>query len=332
MNSLIRGLKSVKKSKGDYLLIYIFILVGALLTLVPFFTTPYIMIFLLILFINITVTQGWNIIGGYTGKISFGHAAFFGAGAYTAALFEVYWKTHFLLSILFGGIVALLLALIMGYPFLRLKGPYFAIGTLGFSEMLRILVSNEDRWTGGASGIEIPGVFFVGMPISGYYFIILSIMAITLLGTYWFTRSEWGLACISIREDETAAEVLGIHSTKYKMISFALSAFPTGLAGGFYLNFMTYIDPSTVFSTGISIKAVAMALLGGGGTVIGPIIGAIVISLLVEVFRPLFTYAYLIIYGSLLIGIVFFVPGGIVGAAMGTHPLRIPHFFLRKRL
>lgn len=332
MNNHIRSLKSVKKDKGVYFLIPILMLIGVVFTLIPFFATSYITSFLLILFINITVAQGWNLIGGYTGKLSFGHAAFFGAGAYTAALFEVYWKTHFLLSIFMGGVVAFVLALIIGYPFLRLKGPYFAIGTLGFSEMIRVLVSNEDRWTGGASGIEIPGAFFVGMPISGYYFIILSIMAITLLGTYWFTRSELGLACICIREDETAAEVLGIHSTKYKLTSFALSALPTGLAGGFYLNFMTYIDPSTVFSTGISIKAVAIALLGGGGTLLGPIIGAIIISLLAEVFRPIFTYAYLIIYGALLIGIVFFVPGGIVGAAMGTHPLRIPRVFLRKKL
>lgn len=285
--------------------------VGVLLLLasLPLYAPPYIVILLLLTLTYTALAGSWNLISGYTGYVSFGHVAFFGVGAYTAALLITRQGVNWILASFGGGLVAVLLALLVGSIVLRLKGPYFAIAMLGLSETLRVLAAAWEPVTRGGSGIYLPPVLSV-VPV--YYAMGLSVVAVVAL-TFWVSNSEFGLKLMAIREDEVAAEALGVNTTFYKLAAFVVSAFLPGVVGGFYAWYLGYIAPYSVFDVGITIRMIIMAMFGGMGTVFGPVIGGVSLTLLAEVFWANFPNFHKALFGLLIVVVVLFMRGGILG-------------------
>jgi branched-chain amino acid transport system permease protein len=220
----------------------------------------------------VVLAQSWNFIGGFTGYSAFGNVVFFGMGAYTTGLFlqagQPFW-----LGLVSSMLVAAAFAFLLGLPVLHLKGHYFAIATLGTAEALRELVAARNIGGGGGGLMSLPLP-----PLSAYvgiFYAFLALAFLCLLFTTWLTRSRFGYALVAIRESEQAAEALGIFTHFYKVAAFVLSAVPTALAGGLYGYWATGFDPPTVFSASMSVEMVLLCFLGGSGTILGPLIGAI---------------------------------------------------------
>jgi len=220
----------------------------------------------------IVLAQSWNFIGGYTGYAAFGNVAFFGIGSYSVGLLVLV-GLPFWVGLIVGGIVAGIFALLIGLPVLRLRGHYFAIATLGTAEALREFIAVKDIGGGGGGLMSLPLPSLDAYPFLFYAFVGLSVVC--LLITVVLVHSKFGYALIAIRENEQAAEALGIYTYWYKVGAFVLSAVPTALAGGLYAYWATGFDPGTVFDRGISIEMVLLTFLGGTGTILGPIIGGI---------------------------------------------------------
>lgn len=257
--------------------------------------------------------MAWNLLGGYTGQVSFGHAAFFGLGAYCAGLVSF----HLGLSAWWGFAVSIpfvaATALVMGMIVLRLRGPYFVLATLALGEIMRITAENLTDLTQGNLGIMIQRTW---VEKTGYYYIILLVAAATYTVIKLLAESRWGYYFVAIREDQDAAESLGINTTLYKTIALTVSAVLTGFSGAFYMNYMGYIDPQVVFSLGdISILTIMVVMVGGVATYWGPVVGAVIMVLLAEVIRslPYIGTAYQTLFGILLIVIIIYLPNGLVG-------------------
>lgn len=220
----------------------------------------------------VVLAQSWNFIGGFSGYSAFGNVAFFGIGAYTTGLLLL-GQQPFWLGLLAGALVAALFAFLLGLPVLRLRGHYFAIATLGTAEALREFVTVRDLGGGGGGLMSLP------LPsldsYVGFFYAFLGLALLCLLTTVLLIRSRFGYALAAIRESEQAAEALGVPTYWYKVGAFVLSALPAALAGGLYAYWATGFDPDTVFGVGISVEMVLLTVLGGAGTVLGPILGAI---------------------------------------------------------
>jgi branched-chain amino acid transport system permease protein len=286
----------------------------ALLLLFPLaIKNPYVLHLLIMSFLWILLGQSWNLLGGYTGQVSFGHAAFFGVGAYTSGILvksglppAAGWSGLFL-----GGLAAALLALVIGWVCFRLRGPYFALSVLALSEVLRLVAVNWKRLTNGAEGILYIPAF---TSKAYYYWIILALAAVSFLVIRAVMRSKLGYYFLSIREDQDCAESLGIDTTRYKLYSLLISAFFTGAAGSFYMNYLGFIDPGIVFSVhDISVMMILVTMLGGVGTAWGPAVGAVLYILVSELFRVWVKTGHLIFFGVLIVVIIIFFPQGIVG-------------------
>jgi len=290
-----------------------------ILGVIPLAKPPiYLMTLFLTMFMYIALCESWNLIGGYTGYLSFGHAAFFGVGGYTTAILMINYGLSPFLTAGIGGILAVILALIVGYPCLRLKGPYFAVVTLCFAWVIQIVFLNLN-FTGGNVGLWLPLMkhdIFVTRAI--FYEAMLILMIIVVLFTIHIERSKLGAGLRAIREDEDVAQTLGINTTKLKLIAFGLSAFFPGIIGGIYSYYITFIHPSSMFDPTLSIILVLMALFGGRGTWQGPIIGAGTITIINELLTS-FIGAEIarIIYALLFIGVVVFMPTGIMASIKG---------------
>ena len=286
----------------------------ALLILLPLVVrSPYILHLIILSFLWILLGQSWNLLGGYTGQVSFGHAAFFGVGAYTSGILV---KSGFSPAaawsgLALGGLAAAALALVIGWICFRLRGPYFALSVLALSEVLRLVAVNWKSLTSGAEGILYIPAF---TSKAYYYWIILALAAISFVVIRLVMRSKLGFYFLSIREDQDCAESLGIDTTKYKLYSLLISAFFTGVAGSFYMNYMGFIDPSIVFSLhDISVMMILVTMLGGVATTWGPAVGAVLYILVSEFFRVWVRSGHLIFFGVLIVVIIIFFPQGIVG-------------------
>lgn len=270
-------------------------------------------IFILVIMWSV-IGMAWNLLGGYCGQVSFGHAAFFGIGAYTAGI--LYHKAHF--SAWWGLPLSIpvvtLAALVIGYICLRLRGPFFALGTLAMGVILRVTAENMRWLTEGDLGIMLDERTWVTK--TWYYYIILGLAAGAFLLNKLIVESKLGYYFVAIREDQDAAESLGINTTMYKTVALCVSAVITGLAGAFYTNYMGYIDPKVVFALhDISIVTIMVVMVGGVATYAGPFVGAVIMVLLAELIRtiPKLGAAHHTFFGILLIVIIIFVPNGIVG-------------------
>ncbi len=260
---------------------------------------------------------GLNLIVGYAGQISLGHAAFFAVGGYTSALLALNLGVAFALSFPAGGLVAGLLGLIVGGPTLRLRGPYLALATIGLGEVTRLTLINLPGLTGGAQGLKnIPSPAFGPIEIAteqaSYYFIML-LLALAALLTLVLERSKIGRRFMAVRESEVAADCAGIDPARAKLLAFSLSAIFGGLAGAVYAHFIGYISPDT-YGTELSILFLTMLILGGIATVPGAILGAFVVTFLPEWLRFLHG-SYMMFFAVGVLLLVIFLPSGVVGAA-----------------
>ena len=268
---------------------------------------PYYSGILTMVCINVILAVSLNLATGFLGQLVLGHAGFMSVGAYSAALFTMYsglpTVISFPLALLVGGIVAAAFGVIIGVPALRLKGDYLAILTLGFGEIIRVLILAMP-FTGGAAGLS-------GIPLLTTFTYVFIIAIITVAVIFAFIHSRHGRAVIAIREDEIAAEAAGIHTTYYKLLAFVLAAFFAGIAGGLYAHHIGVLDPSK-FDFNYSVEILIMVVLGGIGSITGSIVAAIVLTLLPELLRGFSEYRMLI-YSVILICVMLFKPSGLLG-------------------
>jgi branched-chain amino acid transport system permease protein len=273
----------------------------------------------IIIFMWVVIGSSWNLLAGYTGQVSFGHAIFFGVGAYTAGIFASKLGISAWWGMAFGGIFSMLVGLFVGWVCFRLRGPYFALATLAGGEIIRLIATNWESLTDGMVGILIIQSFKSKL---SYYYIALALALACIYTIRMIMKSKWGYYFVSIREDEDAAASLGINTTLYKNVSLLVSSFFTGMAGAFYMNYMAFIDPEVVFSLHyISIMAILVGIVGGVATIWGPAVGAFVMVGLQETFRSSFfglapkwiSQAHALVFGLLVIFVIMFLANGIVG-------------------
>lgn len=279
---------------------------------------------MILIFFYAYLTTSWNLVGGFAGQLSIGHSAFTGIGAYTSTLLFINLGLTPWVGMFIGGIIAAITAITIGYPCFKLRGAYFALSTLGFVEMLRLIVTNTNEIMGvqikGASGLEIPlmghsPINFQFLNKEYYYYIILIMMLISLFITYIISKSKFGYYLFAIKNDLDAAQSLGINVTRCRLRAAALSAFLTGLGGTFYAQLILFIDPEGIIGSYFSLEIVLIAIVGGQGTLLGPILGSFFLIPISEISRIYFggTYlgVHLIVFGIALILIILFLPRGI---------------------
>ena len=293
---------------------------AGLLLLLPLFLRPYIMDVMIMIFLYALLANAWDIIGGYAGQLSLGHAAFFGIGAYTSTWLFVNWGVSPWLGMLAGAALAAMAALILGFLCFRygLKGPYFSLATLAFGEVMRLIAMNWDV-VGGSLGILIPLqknslVYFTFAHKIYYYYIAFLLMALSTLVLFLIDRSKMGLYLMAIREDEDAAEAAGVDTSRYKLAAIAVSAMLTATGGTFYAQYLMYISPEEVFGVQHSIEIILRPIIGGSGTVFGPVLGAFVLGPLSEWARLYlggYSGVHLMVYGIMVMLVVLFLPTGI---------------------
>jgi len=281
-------------------------LVVAALALAPAGLSPFLVQFLINLFMLAALAESWNIIGGFTGYASFGNVAFFGIGAYTTGVLLTVTAWPFALALPAGGLLAMAFAGLIGMPILRLKGHYFAIATLGVAETMREIVYNL-KITGGGTGLTMP---ITRSPLP-FFYLMLGILVAATLVNWWLSVSRFGYGLIAIREDEDAAMAMGINAALYKTAAFALSGAFAGLVGGVFAYWITFIDPEGVFRVIVTIQMIIMAVFGGMGTVVGPLLGALVLASVSELLSTQLVSLAELFNGLIVILVVLFMPKGL---------------------
>ncbi len=295
-----------------------------LLAILPVFLRDQYFIHLLIVSLIFSILAvSWNLICGYTGIFSFGHHAFFGIGAYISGVLAVKAGVSPWFGLFIAGLGSAFCSFVISLPCLRLKAPpYIAITTLAFAEIARISCMNLVKLTRGELGLwgipEFPAlslpwigvVSFSGGNRISYYYLILIIFSLVMFAVYFFLNSHVGLSFKSISDSQEAAESLGIHITFYKLLSFVVGGFFAGVAGSFYAHYILILTPSSVLSITIMIDIIVMTLIGGFRTLLGPVLGAFLITLGLEHMRFLSDYR-LIMYGLLLVLLIMFMPKGL---------------------
>ena len=262
------------------------------------------------------LASAWNIIGGFTGYASFGNVVFFGLGGYTVAVLMVHARWDFWIALPVAVAAGAGYAALVGLPVLRLRGHYFAIATLGVAEGTREVVLNLPELTGGGAGISLPVLGAQAVSVSpgntGFYYLFLAAMGVAVAVAFAVSRSRFGYALAAIRDDEQGAAATGINTTRAKLAAFALSGALTALIGALFAVQQVAIFPERLFSVEITVLMVAMAVICGLGTVVGPVIGAVGLQLLAEYLRQRYLGLHLIVFGSLVIAVVVLMPEGLV--------------------
>lgn len=278
------------------------------LVFLPLRVSDYYVSVLLDLLMWVALTESWIILSGYTGYISLAHSAFFGTGAYTMAM--VWMKIPYVSAVALGGVLSSAFALAIGYPFLRVRGPYFVILTLGLTELTSYIFINLEIRLGGTVGrilMMTPGLHTL-------YYSMLVVFVATTVTAYFTKHSRFGTGLFSIKEDEDAANSLGVNTAYYKWLAFGISASFPGMIGAIMALRRSYIDPYTVFSPMVSFQVIVMAFLGGIEGIEGAMVGAVVLTLVSEALWAQYPYYYMIILGTIMIVIVKFMPMGVVFA------------------
>lgn len=285
----------------------------------PLWLPPFQVRVLQFFFFSAGMATAWNILGGYAGYWSFGHTVFIGIGGFAAG--------HFTLNLgqfgppglsvvapmLFGGLVSGLIAAILAYPFLRLRGIYFAIAMLGLGQFAAEIINNVD-WFQGGMGLSLPNAAPEGMPTENFYYYLFGILLLLALGiSAWIRRSRFGYALFSIREDEDTAGMLGVPAEQYKIAAFVLSAVLVGMMGAVYAHSVGYFTTYTLFRIDFSLNMIVYTLIGGIGTLFGPVIGAGVMLFVTQVLLSRLLDIHLLVTGIIVVAIVLLVPNGILG-------------------
>jgi len=274
----------------------------------------YLITILITIVIYAILAHSLNIITGHAGQISLGHAAFFGIGAYSSAMFYTAAGFPFWISVPLAALVAGMIGALLGIPCLRVRDDFLAITTMGINFVVEAFFLYLPFFGGamGIGGINLPNWFGREMTKPEYFLLILAVFVLLLVLDWKLGRSWIGLAWASIRDDEQAAGAMGVDVVRFKVVAFILGSAIAGLAGGFYAHFLTFIMPQN-FGFGQSIVILSMVVFGGIGTRWGPVVGAIILGVLPEISRPILEYRTLI-YGILLLGMMRFQPGGLLGS------------------
>jgi len=294
--------------------IFFLIIALGLFIFLPRFLSGYWVRVITTIFMYAVIAQGMNLMSGYMGYLPFGNAMFFGIGAYVTAI-AMSKGLPFLVAVPLAAFTAILFSVILGLPVLRLRGHYFAIATIGMSGAILSVVQNATEITGGAMGTTLPIIDKApGVVYNYFYLAMLALMVITSLCLYFIIKSKLGFGIRSIKANEDAANSMGINTTYHKVIAWAISAFFTSIAGALYAYWMSFIGPDEVFDVMIAVNTIVIMLIGGAGSILGPIIGAFIVELFAEVAWSAFLEYHLAVLGIIIIVIVIFVPKGMVGS------------------
>jgi len=288
------------------------VLVVAVLAALPWYGGPVLLQFGIGVLLMATLAQGWNIIGGFTGYPSFGNSVFYGLGAYGVGIAMAQFHLPFWVGLLAGLALGVVFAGVLGLAVLRLKGHYFAICTLGLAFVMTAIVSNLPI-AGSNIGLVLPLLKSEVL----FYELALGLLVLATLAVFRLAHSRFGLGLIAIRENEEGAAVMGVNTTRYKILAFMLSAAFTSLAGGIYAYYITFIDPVGVFDVVLNVKMIIMAVFGGAGSVFGPVVGALVLSAISEVLATRVTSIASLFFGVVIVVAVVFMPRGL--AHMSAH-------------
>jgi branched-chain amino acid transport system permease protein len=301
--------------KGNYFLWFLILLA----LVVAVVQNAFVLHLMIMVFTSVALGLAWNIIGGYGGQLSLGHAAFYGIGAYTSTLLFVHFGLSPWLGMIAGGILAVVASLVLGIPCFRLRGTYFTLATIAFAEVLRILVVYFKEFTGGSIGIVLKfNAGFLNLMFKNrepFAYIALGFMALTYYLSVWIENSRLGYYLTALKENDEGARALGINTYHCKLMALMISAFLTALIGSFFAQYLTFIEPESEFSLGLSISLTLSVMIGGIGTAMGPVIGAFIITPLQELLRIYISGEHQglqnIIYGIVLVVVVICIPQGI---------------------
>ncbi len=295
----------------------------ALLIILPLVSSSFGQHVMIITFMFAMCGVAWNVMGGYAGMFSFGQVAFFGIGAYASSFLVLTFHLSPWIGLMVGGVLSSLLAALIGYPCSKLRGHYFAIASIAFAEIVRIVFNNW-KMVGAAEGLTLPMVkeslihFMFHSSKLPYYYIMLLFLLLALAVCYWVSTSKMGYYFRAIKESHEIAEVLGVNVVRYRLYAIMISAFLTSMAGTFYAQYILYIDPESVMILPVSVQIVLVAMLGGANTVLGPVVGAAILIPLSEYSRAWLGYkgtgVDMILYGTLITLISMYQPSGVWGA------------------
>lgn len=293
--------------RGKKLFYLVVLLLCLLLAALPWMGFSYAVVWIFLLAVYFTLALSYDIVGGYMGYMNLGHSTFFGLGAYTTAIL-LNQGFNLVFALLGALLLAAVFAAVVSYPLFRLRGAYFALATFGLISLIEVLTTNLRDLTGGSGGISTPS----GNHMIPSYYLVLAVAGGTMVLSQIIARSKFGLALFSIREDEEVAAAFGVPTTLYKGLALIISSAPASLVGGIYVWNMTYISPNSVFGLEIALSPIIMAMLGGTGIMIGPLVGAVFITLVQEFLWTKVPYFHLAMYGTVLVLIGLFMPGGLV--------------------
>ena len=302
------------------------IVLALLIILPPLFVPPFGIHVLILVFMFAMCGVAWNLMGGYAGMFSFGQAAFFGIGAYASSYLLLTFGVSPWIGLIVGGIIASLMAAAIGYPCSELRGHYFAIASIAFGEIIRIVFNNWQA-VGAAEGLTIPMLpesltnFMFHSSKLPYYYIMLAFLLLAIAVCYWVSTSKTGYYLRAIKESHDVAHVLGVNVVRFRLYAIMISAFLTSMAGTFYAQYILYIDPESVMILPISVQIVLVAMLGGANTVLGPVIGSAILIALSEYTRAWLGYkgtgVDMIVYGTLITIMSMYLPNGVWGYIAG---------------
>ncbi|MBU6468678.1 MAG: branched-chain amino acid ABC transporter permease [Betaproteobacteria bacterium] len=295
--------------------------VGVLIAL-PWIAGPTLIQFAINALMLATLAQGWNIIGGFAGYASFGNSIFFGLGSYGVAIAMVQWNLPFGVGLAVGVVFSVVFALAMGVPVLRLRGHYFAIATLALSQVMSAIFSNLDI-AGRNIGLVLPLLRSDTL----FYELSLALLIVATLIVFWLSRSRFGFGLIAIRENEDAAQSMGVNTTRYKVLAFTLAGILSSLAGGIHAYWITFIDPNSAFDLSLNVKMIIMAVFGGPGSVLGPVIGAALLSGVSELLSSTLSSVASLFFGLVIVIAVILMPKGLTDCWL-KFPVSRWHYFI----
>jgi branched-chain amino acid transport system permease protein len=282
--------------------------VCALATAAPFVGSEYLTSFFFTMFLFAAMAYGWNLISGYTAYVSFGQISFFGIGAYTVAILLSKREWPWPAAVLAGAAVAAVIAVPIGWAMLRLRGPYFALGMLGFVQVLQMVASSWSALSGGGEGIYLQPA----TSLRSLYFAAAALVILGIALTSSVDRSAFGLRLRSIGEDETAAEAVGVYPTRAKLAAFVIASVFPAVAGGLYAFRLSYVDPSSAFPAAYEVQVILMVVFGGAGTVWGPLAGATLLTGVGELLWARFAELHLFLFGVIIVVVLRFMPEGLI--------------------
>lgn len=280
---------------------------AAVVAAIPHFAVSYVLILLFLFFVHLTLAVSYDLVGGYMGYMNLGHATFFGVGAYSAAI-ALNRDLGLPAALVLATVLPAVVAATISFPLFRLRGAYFALATFGMVSLAEVLCNNLTELTGGSGGISTPS----GNHVISAYYLSAAVGTGTVLLSYGLVRSRYGLALFGIRDDEDVAESLGVPTGLIKSSALVISSIPAGLIGGVYMWNVTYISPSAVFGLEMALSPIIMAMLGGTGTLVGPLVGAVFLTAVQEMLWTRVPYLHLTMYGAVLVLVGLFMPGGLI--------------------